>query len=224
MKQMTGYFGGYISKRQKFGKFEMKKSVAALPLMKDKLQQRGLRTASSQLAHVTNRMFSVLEGKGILRACTEEFMLSSQYKPHDPLAAEFIRTFRHQHFLGKYYLDRYDALEEKKESVDIRILLPRNGCGTDVPDQVALYGFRSLHPNLFFLSPWEFCQWYIVHRLRAPSADYDWTKFTAAGKERLEEEKGSKIMWRPAVDFVFMPVGAQGGATLPSLPLPKLYL
>ena len=113
MKQMTGYFGCYISKRQKMGKFDIKKSVAALPLMKEKLEHRNLKTASSQLAHVTNRMFSVVEGKGILRACTEEFMLSSQYKPHDPLVAEFIRTFRHQNFGGKWYLDRYDALCEK---------------------------------------------------------------------------------------------------------------
>ena len=37
MKQMTGYFGGYISKRQKIGKFEVKKSLAALPLMKQRL-------------------------------------------------------------------------------------------------------------------------------------------------------------------------------------------
>ena len=116
MKQMTGYFGGYINKRQKMGKFEIKKSVAALPLMKDKLTHRNLKTASSQLAHVTNRMFSVVEGKGILRPCTEEFMLASQYKPHDPLAAEFIRTFRHQNFAGKQYLDRYDALYQKMDS------------------------------------------------------------------------------------------------------------
>ena len=140
MKQMTGYFGGYISKRQKMGKFEVKKSVAALPLMKAKLEQRNLKTASSQLAHVTNRMFSVAEGKGILRMCTEESMLSSQWKPHDPLAAEFIRTFRHQNFGGKWYLDRYDALSEKKSLLDIRFLLPRNADGEDVPDQVSLYG------------------------------------------------------------------------------------
>ena len=38
MKQMTGYFGGYISKRQKMGKFELKKSIGALPLLKEKLQ------------------------------------------------------------------------------------------------------------------------------------------------------------------------------------------
>ena len=102
--------------------------------MKDKLHHRGRRTAGAQLAHVSSRMLSVLEGKGILRTCTEEFMLASQYRPHDPLAAEFIRTFRHQLFSGKYFLDRYDALCEKKRSVDIRVLLPRSGYGGDVPD------------------------------------------------------------------------------------------
>ena len=202
MKQMTGYFGGYISKRQKMGKFEMKKSIAALPLMKEKLQQRQLKTASSQLAHGINRMFSILEGKGILRVCTEEFMLSSQYKPHDPLAAEFIRTFRHQHFNGKCYLDRYDAVCEKKKTVDITVLLPRNGLGQDVPDQVSLYGFRDVVPDMFFLSPWEFCQWYYPHRLRAPSATYDWTKLTARGKARLEQEERKDIKWVPGTDFV----------------------
>ena len=94
-------------------------------------------------------------------------MLSSEYKAYDPLAAEFIRTVRHRHFFGKYYLDRYDALHRKKDSVDIRILLSSRSCGTDVPDQVALYGFRSSDPNLSVLSPWEFCQWYVPHRLRA---------------------------------------------------------
>ena len=192
MKQMTGYFGGYISKRQKIGKCEVQKSVAALPLLQEKLVQRNLKTASSQLAHVTNRMFSVLEGKGILRTCTEEFMLASQYKPHDPLAAEFIRTFRHQHFFGKYYLDRYDALYEQKKNVDIRVQMPRHGLGENVPDLVALYGYRSLDPNLFFLSPWEFCQWYKPHRLRPPSDNYPWTKFTAEGRVRLAREKASR--------------------------------
>ena len=72
-------------------------------------------------------------------------MLASQYKPHDPLASEFIRTFRHQHFSGKYFLDRYDALCANKSSTDIRVLMPKGGYGGDVADQVAFYGFRSLH-------------------------------------------------------------------------------
>ena len=70
MKQMTGYFGGYISKKQKIGQFEIKKSVSTLPLMREKLENRNLKSASAQLAHVVNRMFTTLEGKGILRVAT----------------------------------------------------------------------------------------------------------------------------------------------------------
>ena len=73
MKQMTGYFGGYISKKQKMGRFELKKSIGALPLMEEKLKGRNLSSSSAQLAHVTNRCFTVLESKGILRTATEEF-------------------------------------------------------------------------------------------------------------------------------------------------------
>ena len=112
-KQMTGYFGGYISKRQKMGKFELKKSAAALPSLKEKLLQRNTISASAQLAHTINRMFVTLEGKGILQTCTQEFMLASQYKAHDALSGECIRTFRHREFHGKYYLDRYDAMIQR---------------------------------------------------------------------------------------------------------------
>ena len=105
MKQMTGYFGGYMSKKQKMGCFELK-NIGALPLMEEKLKGRNLSSSSAQLAHVTDRCFTVLESKGILRTATEEFLLSSRYKPHDELAAEFIRTFRHTFFHGLYFVTR----------------------------------------------------------------------------------------------------------------------
>ena len=159
MKQMTGYFGGYISKKQKIGQFEIKKSVSTLPLLQQKLEDRQLKTASAQLAHIVNRMFTTLEGKGILRACTEEFLLSSRYKPHDPLAAEFIRTFRHQNFPGKFFLDRYEALAAGKHEMDVRVLLPKQAAGKGIVDMVSLYGFRPRDSPCFFLSPWEFVQW-----------------------------------------------------------------
>ena len=38
VKQMTGYFGGYISKKQKIGRFELKQSIAAQPYFHKKLQ------------------------------------------------------------------------------------------------------------------------------------------------------------------------------------------
>ena len=118
------------------------------------------------------------------------------------MAAEIIRNFRHEQFHGKLYLDRYDDLCQKKETVDINVLLPKNGCGHDVPDQVALYGFRDVKPNMFFLSPWEFCQWYYPHRLRAPSATYHLTKLTAIGKARWAQEDRKNIKWVPGTDFV----------------------
>ena len=74
-----------------------------------KLQDRQLR-ASHQLAHVVNRMFTVLETKGILRTATEEFMLAAKYHAQDPLSAECIRTCRHQDFPGNKFLERVESI------------------------------------------------------------------------------------------------------------------
>ena len=202
MKQMTGYFGGYISKRQKIGQFELKKSVAALAPLKNKLQSRQLR-ASAQLAHVVNRMFITLEGKGILRASTEEFMLASRGRDHDQLAGEFIRTFRHQEFHGKFYLDYYDALQKPGEGKTRKVHMPRKGQYAIDFDEVSAYGYRPPHPDLFYLSPWEFVQWYKVVRLREPSREYVWSKWTAEGKRKVKRRnRGEKIVMIPCVDYV----------------------
>ena len=190
---LPGYFGGYLSKRQKVGQFELKKSIAALHPFKEKLENRNLRSASAQLAHVCNRMFVTLEGKGILRQCTEEFMLASQHKSHDPLAGEFIRTFRHQSFHGKYYLDKFETLMKNPASIDWKTMLPRHGTSKDVFDEVAFYGFRPSHADLFYLSPWEFCQWFKPQRLRRPSPDYDWSIWTASGKSKMIEAGVDKV-------------------------------
>ena len=112
---MIGYFGGYISKKQKLGRFELKHSIAAQPFLHKKLMQKGKLSAGNQLAHVCNRMFTNLEGKGILRSGVEEYMLASQYSPFDQLSAEFIRTFRHEFFFGKFYLDRYEEVTKNKD-------------------------------------------------------------------------------------------------------------
>ena len=151
MKNMTGYFGGYISKKQKAGQFELKKSYGALPLYHEKLRsQKKIKTPSEQLAHITNRTFTVLESKGILRAATEEFLLASRYKPHDELAAEFIRTFR-------------QALKNQEDTVPTNIRLPKAGTKHAPLDEVAAYGYRPGLPDLIYLSPWEFKQWYKPH-------------------------------------------------------------
>ena len=112
-------------------------------------------SAGNQLAHVCNRMFTNLEGKGILRSGVEEYMLASQYKPFDELSAEFIRTFRHEFFFGKYFLDRYDDVSEGKDAT-IDKCLPKKQLPNGCRDVVSLYGFRSKDPRLYYMSPWEF--------------------------------------------------------------------
>ena len=63
MKQISGYFGGYISKKQKVVQYELKKSIGALPLLMEKLETRDLKSASHVLSHVVNRMFTVYIAK-----------------------------------------------------------------------------------------------------------------------------------------------------------------
>ena len=102
--KMLLFLGGYISKRQKVGQFELKQSAAAMPLMHTRLAKIKQTSASSHLARVINRLFTQLEGKGILRSGVEEFLLAAGYLPHDELAAEFIRTFQHRFFLWESIL------------------------------------------------------------------------------------------------------------------------
>ena len=115
--------------KQKIGKFELKKSVATLPLLQEQLEARELNTVSGQLAHIVNRMFTTLESKGILRVAAEELLLASRYKAHDPLAAEFIRTFRSRNFPGQLFIERHEAICKRQSSIDFRVVLPKNAAG-----------------------------------------------------------------------------------------------
>jgi hypothetical protein len=194
-KAMSGYFGGYIGKRQKTGQFELKKSVEALPHLQEKLEARALPGASHQLAHVCNRVFTTLEGKGILRTGTEEFMLASGYKENDELAAEFVRTCRHTLFHGRFFMERFDALVSRKTEATLNVLLPRIGAAIAETDSVSLYGFRPKTPSMFFLSPWEFCQEFKAHRVRVPSSTYKLSKWIQ------KPEKGKKEIPKPGIDY-----------------------
>jgi hypothetical protein len=55
---------------------------------------------------------------------------------------------------------------------------------------------------MFYLSPWEFVQWFKPQRLRPPSAFYDWSQWTVEGKAKIEENPGRKVRLEPFNDFV----------------------
>ena len=121
-------------------------------------------------------------------------MLASRYKPNDPLAAEFIRTFRERNFHGRFFVDRYDALKvEGVKKTKVRLRMPSHRSSVELPDEVAFYGYRPTHSTMFYLSPWEFCQWFFPQKLRAPSAHYEFSKWTSEGKQKIKESDGQKL-------------------------------
>ena len=63
----------------------------------------------------------------------------------------------------------------------------------DSPDVVALYGSRpSSNPDLWFLSPWEFTQYWEPIQLKPPSRSYSLTEWASnADRKRAQ----------PGVDF-----------------------
>ena len=108
---------------------------------------------------------------------------------------------------GKYYVNRYDALVAKHKTVDLQMLLPRHTSSAEVTDDVALYGFRPSCLDLFFLSPWEFCQWFKPHRLRAPAYytqmnHNPWTLMIIAGRAKLKAVADQQCKLKRSEDFV----------------------
>ena len=53
------------------------------------------------------------------------------------------------------------------------------------------YGFRGDHPAFYYLSPWEFVQWWYWDRLRPPTTD-NRTEWTEAGLAYMALNAGNK--------------------------------
>ena len=169
-KNITGYFGGYISKAQPLGLYELKKSCATLPFLKKKLLEQRAKPVH-QLAHTVNRMFTTLESKGIVRTTPQEFQLSADYNEKDNLSAEFIRTCKHADFHGAHLLDFADVALQGK-SVEQKQILPRFGSAKPQVPWTWCYACRPKHPSCWYLSAYEFVQDFAVHRVRRPEKKY----------------------------------------------------
>ena len=183
MKQMTGYFTGYISKKQKLGGFELKAASSSLPFLEQKL--KGAATAAAQVAQVTNRLITTLEGKGVLRSAPESFNLCGHSKPEDQLFPEFIRTFRSKDFNGSELLGRLELVSSRSKLTLYMpcVLPPKKVTQTRghvaVRKDVDLYGFRGKDPRVYYLSPWEFCTYWYGVRLEVPSETNPLTCWTS---------------------------------------------
>jgi len=172
-RNTTGYFTGYIQKRQPVGKFELRQATLNLQYL-----AKAIRTRSNkeQYHRVANRLLGDLEYRGHVRPATEEFNLAGNHRPEDLMNAEFIRTFMSQSFCGGYLLNRlkYEkGTQGTNYTVVSKVPLPHKFAKKKTTMTIAfeeVYGFRGNHPCLYYLSPWEFTKWWIHEALLQPSA------------------------------------------------------
>ena len=101
--QTNGYFGGYISKRQKCGKLETRKCVDKMYVLRAK--QAGKSDLEQQRA-VTGRMVTDIDMNGTLRGVVEQFNLCANLRHNDVLFAECIRSFPSVFLDGQQWLHR----------------------------------------------------------------------------------------------------------------------
>ena len=86
MRNTTGYYIGYMQKKQPVGKFELQQAMQNLKFLQEKLQNK---SNAAQYHNLANCMLGDLEFRGHLRPITEEFNLAANYHHHDVLNAEF---------------------------------------------------------------------------------------------------------------------------------------
>ena len=195
----AGYYAGYMSKRQPVGEFEIQKAVDNLKFLQDKLK---LKSPVHQVHTTVNRMFGDLEFRGSARPITEEFNLAGNHDQKDVMNAEFYRTSQFAQFSGSNILRllRFRKGKASTEGETVVCLQKRVGYMKKkelfdaAPEHK--YGHRGNNAALLYLSPWEFCQWWYVERLKPPRAGVshvnDRTIWTEAGLEYMEQNAGNK--------------------------------
>ena len=146
---------------------------------------------------MANRTLGDLEFRGCARPITEEFNLAGNYHKNDVLQAEFYRTSEFDQFFGGNILRllrnlKKETLSETKQSVTVRkrVGYEKKKEGFQAPWEMK-YGFRGNHPALYYLSAWEFTQWWFCDRLRPPTTDTR-TEWTEAGLEYMALNAGNK--------------------------------
>ena len=141
---MTGYFSGYICKRQPVGRFQLKVAKRALPQLTSKLN---LLNVSAQKAQLVNRLFSVLEGRGKLRTAAEEYNLSANYREQAPEHAEYICTFTKEMFNGHELLNRLELeLGTAQAWQKTMLQSKKRKCGAGEADRI-WYNFADPYGN-----------------------------------------------------------------------------
>ena len=110
--------------------------------------------------HVT-RLLSDANGKGVVRSSQERVNLNASGKENEVLAAETVRTAQTECMPGRDLVTRREHLTGESgkgaflTAIEVDKRNPRRW--TAVQKNVAfLYGHRPRHPEVWYLSPYEF--------------------------------------------------------------------
>ena len=180
MRMMSGYFGGYICKRQPVGKFQLRTAQKLLPKMTSKLQ---LMSISAQKAQLVNRLYNILEGRGKLRTGAEETNLAANYRKNNESHAEFLTTFTPAMFDGADLISRIEeevCRRQETSETRLRMKRRRQGEGHVWYRFSDVYGLRPNSERVLYLSPYEFVMQWEVFPLQPPPRLEDTAKKKAA--------------------------------------------
>lgn len=207
--QINGYFGGYISKRQKVGKLEPRKCVDKMYLLRQRL---GNKSEKECQRAVSGRMITDIEMNGTMRGAVEEFNLCVNLTPGDALFAECIRTFSTVTINGESWMHRLEVELGYVSSKQIDVFIPETrrpnvrGSGSQAP-MMDVYGFRPLDQSPFAkLCAFEFLRFWKAEALLPPSwyQGIPRTEWTDRGQAAVQSEayKNGKLKLRPGFHFV----------------------
>ena len=168
----NGYFSGYMVKAQPIGKYELKKCVDKMHMLRERIANR---SPKDQAVAVTRRMLTDLEMKGVLREAQTSTNLCVNLRPGDTLFQECIRTFRTVSFPGGAFMQRLQVeLDGVGGNLSLRVpptrrpgLIARSGCAP----KVDAYGFRGKDPRVRWLSPYEFDMYWGTEAVLPPCRD-----------------------------------------------------
>ena len=111
---INGYFGGYITKRQRAGKMETKKCIDKMYTLRERDEGKTLR---EQQRAVSGRMITDIEMNGTVRGAVELYNLAKNLRRNDALFAECVRTFATRDVDARAWLHRLEMEVQKVETI-----------------------------------------------------------------------------------------------------------
>ena len=117
----NGYFGGYICKHQKIGKFEARKCIEEMQKLRELHKYK---SEYQQKRAVSGRMITDIEMNGTVRGAVEEFHLCTNLHQTDVLFAESIRSFPTIIVDAQIWLHRLEVELEHVSEMYITAMVP----------------------------------------------------------------------------------------------------